>query len=59
VSELTIPIKYRPRGTTGGYAPPLTPPSVECLGLTLAGERAVTDSPHHITPLMPRIYYTT
>ena len=29
--ELTVPIKYRPRGAEG-YAPPLTDPVVECLG---------------------------
>ena len=34
VPELTVPIKYRPRGAEG-YAPPLTDPVVECLGLTL------------------------
>ena len=33
--ELTIPIRYRPRGTLGAHAPPLSVPSVECLGLTI------------------------
>ena len=36
-----MPIKYRPRGTTGIYAQPLTPPSVESLGLTMAREGAI------------------
>lgn len=35
VAELTLPIMYRPRGTTDGYAPPLSPPTVECLGLSI------------------------
>ena len=33
--ELIVPIKYRPRGGAGGFAPPLTSPEAECLGLAL------------------------
>ena len=28
-------VKYRPRGLTGSYAPPLSAPKVECLGVSL------------------------
>ena len=38
IPELTIPIRYRPRGSpTRTYAPPLTSPTVECLGLNIVG----------------------
>jgi uncharacterized membrane protein YgcG len=36
-----MPIKYRPIGTTGIYAPPLISTSVDSLGLTMAGDGTV------------------
>ena len=35
VPQVVLPIMYRPRGGDGGYAPPLSEPKVECLGITL------------------------